>query len=71
MADPTTLHVQTHKQLNDLLEPYHEKLNDIDGQIARLNQSRATVHATLIHELNAHGLKLPQEAIGALAARCW
>ncbi len=71
MANPTALHVNTHKDLTDLLDPYHEKLNDLDQQIAKLHQQREVVRATLIHELNSHSLKLPADAIGALAARCW
>lgn len=69
MANPSKLHVDTYKQVHDVIEPYHEKLNDIDAQITKLSQDRAVVNATLLHELAS--LKLPNEVIGALAARCW
>jgi len=68
---PSELHLNTHKELTDLLEPYHEKLNELDQQIAKLGQQREVVRATLMHELGSHKLKLPSDAIGALAARCW
>jgi len=74
MPNPTNLsqvHAETFTKLKGVLEPYHEKINELDGQIKKLTQERETVKATLIHELHAHSLQLPHEAIGNLAARCW
>lgn len=69
MTNPSQLHVDTYKHLHDVLEPYHEKLNNLDAQITQLGHDRAVVNATLLHELAS--LKLTSEVIGALAARCW
>jgi ppGpp synthetase/RelA/SpoT-type nucleotidyltranferase len=70
-AKISQIHQETHNTVKEIIAPYHERLDELDTQIRKLNQERQTIKATMLHELSTHKVKLPKESIDTLAAACW
>lgn len=62
----------THANLTKALEKHHAELADLSSQIAKLDQQKAILKASVAAQLHieAEQLGIPREAIGNLVAGC-
>jgi len=58
-----------HESMTKGVEPHHNRILEIDRQIAGLSQEKALIRISAVREIQAQ-LKLPIELIGDLVAGC-